>query len=100
MLTILFALAAIAIQVILRCAMPQTGMGSMGLYFVVWPALAISTITLFFVLRLLRHMRVSFTTAFILVMVIASISAYPQDTPLSFSQKLDALRDWTMQFLG
>lgn len=74
--------------------MPLTGMGSIGLFYIVWPVLLAWIIALFFVLRLLKGKRVLFAAANIVVMVIVCVWIYPQDTPMSFRQKLDTIGGW------
>lgn len=93
-LTSLFAVAVIGTQIILVNALPHMGMGSLGNYYIVWPLLAIWIVALFFVLERMKKGAGLLTLICIVAMVVVSVLVFPQDTPRTFWEKIELLRDW------
>lgn len=92
----IYALAVALLQVVLVQSMPKTGMGAMAMTYMVWPLLAASVIGLYFLLKHFRRGRSAVFIAALIVSVIASVWAHPQDSGLTFIEKLQSIGHWVM----
>lgn len=98
-LTIFYAVAIAAFQAALLHVLPPTGMGSIGLTYIVWPLLAVSTVALFYLLCRIGTYRWWCLLASIALMAVLSVWLHPQDSQTSFDQKMNALARWAMSGL-
>lgn len=87
----LFVLSAAGMHTLLQTALPNTGMGHLGLMFIVWPLIGAAALALFFALRRMKNGRLFLTFALIAAMAVGSVWVHPQDTPIPFWQKLQMI---------
>ncbi len=83
-------------QAVLWNAMPNVGMGGMAIIYVVWPFLALSTLCLWFVLRAVAKGRTAIFVTALALMLLATVELHPQDSQLSFAQKLGAVSQYIL----
>lgn len=96
-LTLMFLGLLVLWQAVLWWVMPDVGMGGMAIIYIIWPLLALSALCLWFLLRTVTKGRTTYFVMAVTVMLVSTLALHPQDSPLSFSQKL---RTVTYSFLA
>ena len=72
-------------------AMPNVGMGGQAITYLIWPLLALSALCLSFLLRAMTKGQTGIFFATLTLMLATTVALHPQDSQLSFTQKLGAV---------